>query len=175
MLRRSSVGSRLVTLRAADLDVAPRGVDQPVDHLHRGRLPAARGPDEDADLARRTVSVRSSTAGSARPGYRFVTWSKTISAAPPGIRAAYVSDCGVRRAEGAQGERAGSGEHDRPTRRQVAVVGEHEPHERADEADRDPEGERRAHAPGHAASSRTGSTINAAIRSTPTMRIESAR
>ena len=34
-------------------DVAVRDLDHPVDHPHRGRLPAARGTDEDADLARR--------------------------------------------------------------------------------------------------------------------------
>ena len=37
----------------ADADVAFGDVDQAVDHLHRGRLAAARGPDEHADLAGR--------------------------------------------------------------------------------------------------------------------------
>ena len=36
----------------ADRDVALGDVDQAVDHLHRGRLAAARRPDEHADLAR---------------------------------------------------------------------------------------------------------------------------
>ena len=36
----------------ADGDVALGDVDQAVDHLHRGRLAAARRPDEHADLAR---------------------------------------------------------------------------------------------------------------------------
>jgi predicted ATPase/class 3 adenylate cyclase len=37
---------------AVDADVAARERDQPVDELERGRLPAARRADEDADLAR---------------------------------------------------------------------------------------------------------------------------
>ena len=36
----------------ADRDVALGDVDQAVDHLHRGRLAAARRPDEHADVAR---------------------------------------------------------------------------------------------------------------------------
>src|SRR5438132_5808112 len=36
-----------------DENVAFSHVDQAVDHLHRGRLAAAGGPDEDADFARR--------------------------------------------------------------------------------------------------------------------------
>ena len=71
----------LADAAAVDPDVALGEVDEPVDELHRRRLAAARRADEAADLAGGIVSDRSSTAGAARPGYRFVAWSKTISTA----------------------------------------------------------------------------------------------
>jgi hypothetical protein len=50
----------------ADPDVAFGHVDEAVDHLHRRRLAAARGPDEDADLAGRDLE-REVVHGGRRP------------------------------------------------------------------------------------------------------------
>ena len=52
------LGRRALAHRAvADEDVALGDLDHAVDHPHRGRLAASRGPDEDADLARRHLEV----------------------------------------------------------------------------------------------------------------------
>ena len=52
-------------------------LDHPVDHPQRGRLAAARRPDENGDLAGRCLEVRSSTA-TVPSGYCFETSSKRI-------------------------------------------------------------------------------------------------
>src|SRR5581483_3861945 len=46
-------GRQVADAAAVDADVALVEVDQPVDEAQRGRLPAARGPDEDAERAGR--------------------------------------------------------------------------------------------------------------------------
>ena len=84
---------------------------------------------------------------------------------PPGERAA-------RRADG---ERAGRDEHDRSARRRVGVVGDRRARRSRTtkpNAIERPKVERRLHATRLAAI--TGSTISAAIRRIPTMRIETA-
>ena len=46
---------QLADAAAVDPDLAGVERDQPVDHLQRGRLAAARRPDEDAERARRDL------------------------------------------------------------------------------------------------------------------------
>src|SRR5438034_4246544 len=90
MPRRSSIVSRLRTLRPPIVMSPSEMSISRLTIFIAVVLPPPEGPTSTQISPAGTTSERSSTAGAARPGYRLVTWSKTISAAAPFTPEAYV-------------------------------------------------------------------------------------
>ena len=68
------------TSRPATVMRARRGLDQPVDHAQRGRLAAARRPDQHGDLALGHLEAQAADGRRRRPGKILATCSSSIMA-----------------------------------------------------------------------------------------------
>src|SRR4051812_10492343 len=123
--RRSSVTGSSVTSRPS-IRISPEsnGISR-LTILSAVVLPPPDGPTRTQNVPEGISSDRSSTAAASRPAYRFVTWSKTISAADD-IRDPHEPDHSARRHE------PGGDPHREAEARQVeGVVGSR--HRRADD------------------------------------------